>query len=46
MLDIDAADITRCDGYTSPILVADIVELAVADLLFGANLTEISRVIG
>ena len=46
MLDIDATDITCCDGHTAPILIADVGKFAIRDLLLGANLTEVSRIIG
>ena len=46
MLDIDATDITRTDGHTAPVLVADIREFAIADLLFGAHLAEVGRRVG
>ena len=41
-----AIDISCTDGHTAPILVGDVVELAVADLLFGAHLTEVGGLIG
>ena len=46
VLDVDARDIACGDGYTAPVLVGDVVELAVAYLLLGTNISEVSRLVG
>ena len=46
MLDGDAADITGCDGHTSPVLVGDVIELRLFNGLSATYLPEVHRLVG
>ena len=46
VLDMDAADVTCCDGYTTPVIVGDVVELRLLNRLPAAHLTCVFGLIG